>query len=180
MAAIVELGSLDQLRSDMIYLRKANNDLISHCKCADAYISAPGQMDCPWCGCGWLFTCSHCRKAFTFAEAVEVDFSLEQMARRDFQHLERPHWQPSEEDLKSWIDFMGIFLRRAQVGQRYVYFDGYIIPVDADGLKIEGICSSHDLAVVPQVQALRDPSIIRDLLSSPRYWRETARQTRES
>src|SRR6266566_1407987 len=63
----------------MIYLRKANDNLVSHCKCDEAYISAPSQMDCPWCGCGWLFTCSHCRKAFTFAEAVEGDFALDQM-----------------------------------------------------------------------------------------------------
>src|ERR1044072_4140144 len=106
----------------MIYLRKANNDLISHCKCADGYISTPAQMDCPWCGCGWLFTCSDCRKAFTFAEAVEVDFSLEQMARRDLQHWERAGTHPSEEDIESWVEFMGVFLRGAQVGHRYVYF----------------------------------------------------------
>ena len=40
-----------------IYLRKANDDFVSHCECAkaDALISSPGQMDCPWCVCieGW-------------------------------------------------------------------------------------------------------------------------------
>lgn len=123
----------------MIYLRKANDDLISHCKCGDGYISAPAQMDCPWCGCGWLFICSECRKAFTFAEAVEVDFSLEEMAERDLQRVEPAGKQPSEEDVKSWVEFMGMFLRGAQAGQRYVYFDSYIVPIDADGLKIAGI-----------------------------------------
>jgi hypothetical protein len=164
----------------MIYLRKANNDLISHCECAEGYISAPRQMDCPWCGCGWLFTCSECRKAFTFAEAVEVDFSLEEMARRDVRHWSRAGTQPSEEDVRSWVEFMGVFLRGAKLGNRYVYFDSYVVPVDANGLTIEGIHSSHDLAVVPQVEALRDPSIIQDLLSNPRYWRETALQTDQS
>jgi hypothetical protein len=48
-----------------LYLRKANDDFVSHCKCpkADSLISSPGQMDCPWCGCGWLFICSRCNKA---------------------------------------------------------------------------------------------------------------------
>lgn len=159
----------------MVYLRKASNDLVSHCSCADAYVSAPGQMDCPWCGCGWLFTCYDCRKAFTFAEAVEVDFSLEEMARRDL--LQQGSAQPFDEDVQSWVEFMEVFLDGAQAGRRYVYFDSYIIPVDADGLKVEGIHSSHALPVVPQVEALRDASIIRDLLGNPRYWQDTALQT---
>jgi len=53
----------------MVYLVKASNDLISHCKCEYAPIGAPGQMDCPWCGCGWLFLCPKCRRAFTLCNA---------------------------------------------------------------------------------------------------------------
>ena len=79
-----------------------------------------------------------------------------------------------------WVEFMEVLLRGAEVGQRYTYLDSYIIPVDANGLKFEGLHSSHDLAVVPQVQALRDPSIIERLLSNPHYWQETALQTNET
>ena len=101
------------------------------------------------------------------------------MARRDLLQ-QQGGAQPFDEDVQSWVEFMAVFLRGAQAGHRYVYFDSYIIPVDADGLKIEGIHSSHALSVVPQVEALRDPTIIRDLLSSPRYWHDTALQTDES
>lgn len=158
----------------MIYLRKANSDVIDHCKCADGYVSAPGQLDCPWCGCGWLFSCSRCRKAFTFAEAVEVDFSLEEMARRDIQHSNPTGPGPSAQDIQSWVEFMQLLLRDIEAGQRYVYLDGVVVRTDADGVSFEGLHSTHDLAVVPQVEALRDQSIIRDLLSNPRYWHETA------
>lgn len=164
----------------MIYLRKANSNVVNHCKCADGYISAPGQMDCPWCGCGWLFTCSDCRKALTFAEGVEVDFTLEEMALRDLQHWNRAGTAPSAEDIQGWVDFMRTFLQGVELGRRYVYLDGVVIPTDADGITFEGIHSSHDLAVVPQVEALRDQSIIRDLLSNPRYWHESALQRDES
>ena len=123
----------------MIYLRKANSDVVNHCKCADSYVTAPGQMDSPWCGCGWLFTCSDCRKAFTFAEAVEVDFTLEEMARRDLQHWNRAGTAPSAEDIQGWVDFMQTFLRGVEAGQRCVYLDGVVIPTDADGLTFEGI-----------------------------------------
>ena len=58
-------------KTKTVYLVKANNDLISHCACSNAVIGAPAQMDCPWCGCGWLFVCSKCRKAFSFARAEE-------------------------------------------------------------------------------------------------------------
>lgn len=72
-----------------LYLRKANDGFVSHCKCdkADALISSPSQMDCPWCGCGWLFICSRCCKAFTFVEAVQVDESWEKTADRSVRAL---------------------------------------------------------------------------------------------
>ena len=39
-----------------IYLEKDNDQLVSFCSCEPAYITYPPQLDCPWCGCGWLFT----------------------------------------------------------------------------------------------------------------------------
>lgn len=51
----------DQSMTKTIYLIKDNDDLCSHCACETAYITFPPQMDCPWCGCGWLFSCTACR-----------------------------------------------------------------------------------------------------------------------
>src|SRR5579863_879047 len=70
-------------KATIVYLAKANNDLISRCTCDRTFIGAPSQMDCPWCGCGWLFLCPKCRKAFTFAQAEEVDLTWEQLAHND-------------------------------------------------------------------------------------------------
>ena len=67
----------------IIYLVKANDDLVSHCQCEQGIIAEPGQVGCPWCGCGWLFSCIKCRKAFTFATAVEIDKTWEELARED-------------------------------------------------------------------------------------------------
>jgi hypothetical protein len=81
-----------------LYLAKANDDLVSHCRCArpDALISSPCQMDCPWCGCGWLFICSRCRKAFTFAQAVEVNETWEQTADRTIRGLYQREPKPGQ------------------------------------------------------------------------------------
>lgn len=57
----------------ILYLVKKNDDVISHCKCEESFVGEEGQLDCPWCGCGWLFSCSKCRKAFTFSEAAEIE-----------------------------------------------------------------------------------------------------------
>src|SRR5205809_7865690 len=87
-----------------VYLAKDNAELVCHCKCPQALMTFPPQMDCPWCGCGWLFTCIECRKAFTFARGVLVDLTWEELARRDLFNK----WQtdPSVEDIQSWIGAM--------------------------------------------------------------------------
>ncbi len=157
-----------------LYLRKANDDFVSHCKCdkADALISSPGQMDCPWCGCGWLFICSRCRKAFTFAEVVEVDVSWERTADRTLRALYQR--QPKRGEGEEWIGFMKILLKGIRLGEQYVYLDGWVIPTTAGGVNIEGWHSRHNLEFVPQVAALDDPEVRSGLLSSRAYWQSTA------
>jgi hypothetical protein len=156
------------------YLRKANDDLVSHCKCdkAAALISSPCQMDCPWCGCGWLFICSRCRKAFTFAEVVEVNEPWEQTADRTLRALYQREPKPGEAG--HWIAFMKVLLKALRPGEEYVYFDGWVIPTTASHVSIEGWHSKHDLGYVPQVAALDDAKVRTGLLSSPDYWRSTA------
>ena len=86
----------------MIALEKANNDLISHCQCDKAYIGLYGQPSCPWCGCSWMFHCSKCRKAFTFARGVETDLGMEEWVDEDLRG-----WGLADEmDLTAWISDM--------------------------------------------------------------------------
>jgi hypothetical protein len=156
--------------AEHLYLRKANDDLVSHCRChrGDALISSPGQMDCPWCGCGWLFSCSNCRKAFTFAEAVEINESWAVTAERDIRVMYRR--EPEAGEVEEWVEFMKILLKGVECGEQYVYFDGYVIPVTADGITIEGWHSHHQLDFVPQVAALSDSEICDGLLCATAYW----------
>lgn len=153
-----------------LYLRKANNDFVSHCKCdtVDALISSPAQMDCPWCGCGWLFICSRCRKAFTFAEGIEINESWEDTGNRTVRALYQREPEPGEVD--EWIGFMKILLKRVQLREQYVYFDGYVIPTTAEGITIEGWHSHHALNFVPQIAALMESEIRDGLLCSREYW----------
>ena len=151
----------------LIYLKKDNDELISHCNCKEALISYPPQMDCPWCGCGWLFTCVKCRKAFTFARGVEVNDTWETLARRDIRGM---GMDVTDEAVNDWVGSMKAYLDSVVVGQQYVALDGWVIPTNANSVEFDGWKSHHRLDFVPQVAALEDPSIIETVLGNVDYW----------
>ena len=155
-----------------LYLKKVSNELISHCTCDDAPITFPPQMDCPWCGCGWLFCCAKCRKAFTFAIAVEVNESWEETALRDLNGRGESFEKPTGDDIAAWVEAMQEMCKDLEPGEEYVYLDGWFIPRDTDEILIEGMHSYHELDCVPQVEALRDKSILEEVLSNEGYWTE--------
>ncbi len=153
-----------------VFLAKASNDLISHCKCEHTFIGSPAQIDCPWCGCGWLFICPKCRKAFTFARAEQCDLSWEQLAHNDLDG--KYGGQPNAEDVEEWIGFMKIMTKGLQPGKQYVYIDGWVFPIDEENLQFEGAHAQHDLAAIPQTTALIDRESIEKTLGNRDYWQE--------
>ncbi|PQO36840.1 hypothetical protein C5Y96_06650 [Blastopirellula marina] len=153
-----------------LFLKKANDDLVSHCKCEPFWISAPAQMDCPWCGCGWLFACPKCRRAYTFAVAAACDLTWEELAHLDLDT--RYSEPPSDEDVDLWIEYMKQMTEDLEEGQQYVYLDGWAIPVDAEEFDLEGVYADHQLECVPQAAALHEPSIIEEVLANEDYWHE--------
>lgn len=156
----------------ILYLVKKNNELISHCKCEESIVGEPGQLDCPWCGCGWLFSCTKCRKAFTFAEAKEIDKTWEELAREDL--LGYSGKEPELEDVDNWIECMQHMMSHIEVGRTYIYLDGCFIPADEEGFEFEGWASKHSFYKTPQVIALEDKAILDQVLSNPEYWTENA------
>lgn len=161
-------GSKTKEGEGTLYLVKASDDFVSFCRCKNALASSPPQMDCPWCGCGWLFTCMECRKAFTFAKAVLVPLSLEELGKADL--CGRWKKEPDVEGLAEWLDGMGALLAPLQLGKTYVYFDGIYVPTDAAGIRLEGWHTHHNLKFVPQVEAMRNPEIRDTVLSNTAYW----------
>jgi len=153
-----------------IYLKKASDEVVSVCRCGDGMINFPAQMDCPWCGCGWLFTCITCRKAFTFAEGIETSEPLESIGRRSLLNS----WQrePSPSELEEWSAAMSELLADVQVGRRYVYLDGLFLPADMKGIVVTGWAARHALDELPQVVARRDPSILEATLGDRAYWQK--------
>lgn len=129
----------------MKVLVKANDDLISHCSCDTAY-ATNGQLDCPWCGCGWLFTCSTCRRAFTFARVVELAVP------------------PDDERV-----YQGADLDFFEVGELALYLDGMLLgPRDAD-IDFAGYFARHVMPKLPHANAAQK-SDLEVVFGDRSYW----------
>ena len=158
----------DRKITKIIYLQKANDDLIAHCRCGDGHITYPPQIGCPWCGCGWLFTCIECRKAFSFARGVQIETSWEELARRDISN--RAYKPVTDEEVAHWISTMKKLLRDVRVGGVYACIDGHIFDKDVKNIEFTGWHSSHRFEVLPQTAALSDPTVKTKVLGNESYW----------
>jgi hypothetical protein len=154
----------------IIHLVRANDDLISFCDCEQGIVNAPGQVDCPWCGCGWLFSCIKCRKAFAFAVAVELDTTWEALARQDLWAWLKQ--EPEQQDVDEWVVNMKSLTQFLELGKVYIYFDGYILPKDLKKFRMEGLKTKHQFDEVPQLTAMNYPEFKKNVLTNPDYWYE--------
>jgi hypothetical protein len=114
---------------------------------------------------------THCPRSqvFTFARAIEVESSLEDLARRDLTSWYEGKAVP-EAAVTDWVEFMQLALRGVVVGSEYVILDSHVIPTDVSNFREEGVYAQHDLAFLPQVRALLNPSAIDESVGSKDYW----------
>lgn len=163
-------------KPEPLFLVKDSDDLISWCRCEVGIAGSPGQLDCPWCGCGWLFTCVFCRKAFTFARAATLDHTYESLGRADLEG----RWgrSPSDKDLAAWVDFMTRHLARLVRDQRYVYLDANYLRVADFPAEIDGMYARHAFDEAPQLTAMRDKSVFENVLANRDYWVANARDAK--
>lgn len=136
-----------------------------------------GQMDCPWCGCGWLISCSKCAKAFTLAEVRETDLSFEELGRREVDR--RGLLDISEDEIKDWAAGMADVLEPFAVGDIVVYLDGSYFNIYAEKINFDGYFASHDFDRLPHAKALENPTILLEILGGVDYWTDRELPDRE-
>ena len=158
-------------------LAKANDDVLSHCRCVGSLASMPSQLDCPWCGCGWLISCTQCRRAFTFARVVEADTDYRAFVSEDRARGEYNDDDPGELDsLALWLEES---LADFEVGRTISYFDGRYFDLEAKPIEFEGLFARHKLKRLPHLDALSSPGHLRAALGAPSYWLERERPGRD-
>jgi len=144
------------------FLFKANNDILSFCQCENEPAMSAGQLDCPWCGCGWMIACSKCTKSFIFAEVRETDIPLIELGRREA--AARGFKTVTDEDIAEWAEGMAEVLDNFEVGDVVVYLDGSYWTIDSTDVEFDGFYASHKLA------RCRTPKHWTTRRISARYW----------
>ncbi|MEG8025347.1 hypothetical protein QP162_14740 [Sphingomonas aurantiaca] len=149
------------------YLEKANNETLSFCQCERGLASIPGQLDCPWCGCGYLIACTYCRKAFTYARVVEIDLSYVEIVTAD---RKRGGYDTATGVVQSQADWLAHVMKDFEIGDLVVYFDGFFLRAEADNLELDGLFATHSLARLPHHDALIEPAALLATLGNVEYW----------
>jgi hypothetical protein len=157
------------------YLIKANDEVLSFCKCHQPLAALPGQLDCPWCGCGWLVSCIDCRKAFAFAKVVEVDLTYESIVRRDSENC---GVALTDDEVSERAGMVAWMMEPLALGEMVAYLDGCFIALDDPDLHFAGIFARHDLDTLPQVAARTDIGRL-DTLKDSEYWLQRERPDRD-
>lgn len=154
-------------------LAKANDSVLSHCRCPTPLASLPSQMDCPWCGCGWLICCLECHRAFTYAQVIEVDTDYEAFIGQNYRRGQRVGNVSSEliDSASSWLKGE---LESIPVGTTVVYLDGRYFVLDAEPRAFEGIYAAHAFRHLPHYVALKEPAHLDRTLGQRWYWSERA------
>ena len=150
------------------FLFKANNDVLSFCECENEPAMSEGQLDCPWCGCGWMIACSKCSKSFVFAEVRETDIPLMELGWRDA--AARGSKSVTQADIADWAEDMADLLDHFEVGDIVVYLDGGYFTVDSADVQFDGFYASHKLDRLPHAEALEDAGHLKAMLGDRQYW----------
>ncbi|HVY90660.1 MAG TPA: hypothetical protein VG942_17470 [Hyphomonadaceae bacterium] len=156
------------------YVVKANNDVLSHCKCEFALAANPAQADCPWCGCGWLIPCLTCHRVFTYGVVIEHDDVRSLILRDNAANRVELTASEVDESIAWWEKSLADY----PVGHKVVYLDGWYFGVEETQLAFEGWYAVHDLRRLPHAEALSDPARLRAVLGDVSYWRDRERLDR--
>ncbi len=150
-----------------LHLERANTRGICHCTCERALVAAPSQLGCPWCGCGWLFCCMMCGKAFTYAKPVLIDYPLRELVERD---LLARGWKRDDEWFESETAYLADLMSDIEEGCEYVYLDGVIFPLDTREIEFDGLHSHHRFATLPHADELENPGALDAAIGDAAYW----------
>jgi hypothetical protein len=153
-------------------LIKANDDLVSWCKCTSPAYASSGQLDCPWCGCGWLFTCMSCRRAFSFAKVVSSEIPLRKIMQQERSSYRNQPVALDDKEVISRTEWLDHELEPLPVGTICAYLDGKVLAVDSTDIRFNGWFALHRLDAVPQWSAHGSKAKIEALLGSKAYWLE--------
>jgi hypothetical protein len=106
-----------------------------------------------------------------------LNTTWETLAREDMKG--RWHKEPSEQEVAEWVVAMKEILADVKVGEQYVILDGTVFRTDSRDVEFGGWHSHHRLTRLPQVDALEDETVLKNVLSNKQYWIDNELPDRE-
>lgn len=159
-----------------VHLERSSTDGVCFCECPRALVAVPDQRDCPWCGCGWLFCCAQCGRAFTYARPVVVHRPLRQIVEQDM--LARG-WKSDAEQFDNATEYLSGLLEMIEGEGEHVYLDGAVLPLEDQNIEFEGLYANHQIDVLPHAGERGDPGSLVAMLGEVKYWTDRERNARK-
>ncbi|EMI15440.1 hypothetical protein RMSM_07638 [Rhodopirellula maiorica SM1] len=99
--------------------------------------------------------------------------TLEQLARKQTPRKQK-HLSQSGDMVENtllataddWLDSVQPILRVITIGERYVFFDGHVLPAKPGPVKFKGLLRSHDLPDLPHLSE----ALMEQTIANPEYW----------
>jgi hypothetical protein len=159
-------------------LIKENDDLLSFCRCEETTFAVSGQQDCPWCGCGFMFSCLSGRKGFIFAKVVESTTSFLEIMQRNAEVFGITA-SLDDADLIEEADFWRTKVEQLNVGQVCVILDETIVGIESRNISFDGSYAHHEFDVIPHVSANGSQKALLSILGKAGYWTSRELEERE-
>ena len=108
-----------------------------------------------------------------FARAAFIRQTLDDLAKRQTPRVQRiiePDGSVRVRTLLAtpddWLAIVRPLAQQLQEGERYVFFDGCILPAKNGPVKFTGLFRSHDLPELPHLSE----ALAQETIANPDYW----------
>jgi len=108
-----------------------------------------------------------------FAKAAFIEHSFEELSERQTPRIQKWISQDGQTHLHTllatpddWLAVVNPIAQQLQEGERYVFFDGHILPAKNGPVNFTGIFRSHNLPELPHLSA----ALLEETIGNPDYW----------
>jgi len=108
-----------------------------------------------------------------FARAALIRGTLDDLAKRQTPRVQRyidaqgaVHVHTLLANPEDWLALARPMAQQLQEGERYVFFDGHVLPARSGPVKFTGVFRSHDLPELPHLSE----TLLEETIGNPDYW----------
>lgn len=108
-----------------------------------------------------------------FAKCTYIRRTLEDLARKQTPRIQKVLSMAGETTERTllatpqdWLNLIQPLLASITEGERYVFFDGHVLPAKHGPVKFDGLWRSHDLSDLPHLSE----DLMEQTIANPEYW----------